>query len=435
MSVLKNLRIEKIVFGGEGLSHFNGKVVFVRFTAPDDLVDAAILKETKSYIKARLECVVKPSPSRQASKCRFFMNCGGCDFLHIPYIEQLRIKNRIMLEIFHNMPEKIQDITASPTVFFYRNKVQLPYRNGELGFYQKGSHTIVNIDNCLITRQGINAVFKTIKVLLKKYGLSSYDEKQGSGYIRNIILRESGSARKIVVIFVVNSMKIKGKLRNLANELAHNNSVHSIFFNGNTSRGNNILGRSFKLMNGKSFLPETITDYKFLLYPGSFVQINIDQAENLYKKAIELLAPNDEDCVFDAFCGPGVISILLSSRVKTILGADLAADAIKSAKLSAKLNNCTNLKFVCKDINNIKRETLLTLTKAVLNPPRGGLSKELSIKLNDIDLIRIVYISCNPQTLKRDIDRLTNYKVERIFPFDMFSQTYHIENVALLLKR
>lgn len=434
MKVLKDLKIEKIVYGGEGLANVDGKVVFIRYTAPGDVVDAIVDKETKSYIRAHVVRVKSASRFRTNAQCPYFQKCGGCDFLHINYAGQLVVKQNIMREIFHNAKSKIAKITPSPKKFYYRNKAQLPYRAGVPGFFRKESHIIVPIEKCLITDSMINSVLNNIKELLMKYKVTSYNETEGSGYVRHIVLRKSEKLKKIMVIFVINSSKIKNKLRHLADELAENELVFSVFANINKERGNNILGKNFKLLKGKSYFVEEILGYDFILYPGSFVQVNLGQAENLYKKVIELLEPAKEDRIFDAYCGPGVLSILLSSRVKNVLGVDLSEDAIKSAVGTARLNNMKNVRFFTSAAEKINQDKLNTFTKAVVNPPRSGISITVAHKFNNSNLERIVYISCNPQTLKRDIERLTNYKLISIHPYDMFPHTYHIENVALLMK-
>ncbi len=430
---LKNIRIVKNVYKGYGLSYINSKTVFVEKAAEDDIVEIEILyKKSNSYF-AKISKIIKPSKFRINNiKCNVFSKCGGCDWLYINYQKQLEIKKSIVSDLFKKFQIKI---TPSKNIYHYRNKNFMPVSTRDnipiIGMYQRNSHNVISHTNCFLIPKIFDEINSFVKAYLIKSKAKIYNEKTHSGTFRHIGFRIN-SESKILIILVTKNSKIPFS-NLLVKEIKKNfKNVVGIIQNINRKKGNRILGDEEKILFGDKFFFEKYGKYVFKLDYSSFSQINYDITVKLYEYIKEKVDKND--LVIDAFCGVGTIGIFLSDKVKKVYLIENNINSYYNLKENIKINNVTNCIPVYGDAN---KEMLLLNDKkintVIFDPPRKGIDKE-TLQNIPKNIRKIIYVSCNPLTQKRDVDLLMEkgFIILNIQLFDMFPNTYHIETVILL---
>lgn len=402
--------IEKLDHEGRGIIR-NGKIIFVENALPGELVEYKILKEKKNYIEAESISIDNPSKFRCNPNCKHYYLCGGCNLLHMDYESALGFKqNKIkeLMDKFLKENVKINNIIHSQEPWNYRNKATF-HVDGKIGYYQKGSNDIIKIENCNIVDKSINELLQYLNENIKLDN------------IYEIIIRKAKYTNDKMIIF-----KINGDIdeKNIINKLK--DKVTSIILYKN---------KKYKKIYGSDKMFEQMEKFKFQMSEDSFFQVNTETAILLYKKVLEYLEPTKEDNVLDLYCGTGTIGIFVSENCKSVTGIEINESAIMNAKENSKINNIKNIKFICKDSGKAVKDLNYEYDKIIVDPPRAGLDKNTIDFLKKSQAKKIVYVSCDPVTLARDLNLLKDeYKVEEITPVDMFPYTHHVECVSLLEK-
>ena len=396
---MEKVKIVAFDHQGRGIAKINNKVVFVPNTLVGEIVNIEILIDKKKYAVGLVKEIVKKSPKRVNVLCPYYDKCGGCDLLHIEYNEQLKLKEEMVKNIFDRYLKKEVKINkiVSGKQYNYRNKVTLQV-NKNIGFFNKSSYDIVNIDNCLIASENINYFINS----LKKMNLKD---------VSQVIIRCSKNTNDKMLAFKTN--------KNIDINLLKDN-VSSLIIND-------------KVIYGKNKIIERLKDYQFVISPNAFFQTNTDMAINLYDTVIEMANFDLNDIVLDLYCGTGTIGIYISKYVKQVLGVEINQSAINDAKENKKINNIKNISFICEDSSKVLKNIKYKPNVVIVDPPRSGLTKKLIDDLLKIKANKIIYVSCNPLTLVRDLNLLENkYDVVSVTPVDMFPNTHHVECVCVL---
>lgn len=441
------LTIKKIGINGEGIGYYRKKITFVKGALPDEVINCEIEEETPKYIRAKLLNIKKKSPYRVEGVRKEFLESGAYGLIHVNYDKQLEFKREIIIDSFNKYlniknPENIiAKVIPSPKEYHYRNKNQFPVainKQGRVvaGLYKEGTNELVDIKDCLVQHKDSNKIIELCKKYIAKFKIPVSISKRFEG-IKYISTRISFYNGDIQVIFVANSKNILG-LDKLVRELKKENAVKSITLNITNDKSHLVMGEENIVLYGKDYIIEKIGHIKYKLSANSFFQLNPLQTKNLFDKVLEFSNVNKNDVVLDAFCGVGSIGQYLSKNCNKVYGIDIIDEAIKNAKENVELNNLENCYYELGDATKIvpklKKEGY-KFDVAIVDPPRSGLGN-LSKYLLSADAKRIVYVSCNPSTLAKDLKiLLKKYKLEKVQPLDMFPQTPNVECVALLIKK
>lgn len=450
--VVKNkeyeLDIESMGFQGEGVAKIDNFTVFVPGAILGEKVRIKILKVEKKFAFGKLLQIIKSSPSRKVPKCGIYERCGGCNIQHMSYEGQLEYKkNRVMDTI--TRIGKVNGVIIHHTIgmeepYSYRNKVQLPVGKSSnpnnpvsIGFYAQRSHNIIDMNICHIQDEVADMVIKLTRRWMKKYNIEPYNEEEDTGLVKHIMVRKGFRTGEVMVVLVTKETELPNSEEFTKTILQNIEGVKSVVQNINPKKTNVILGRKNKTLWGSSYITDYIGEFKFNISPLSFFQINPVQTEKLYDKALEYAALTGEETVFDAYCGTGTISLFLSKKAKKVYGVEIVEDAIKDAIKNAKQNKVENVEFL---VGESEKEIPALIEKGIkpdvvlVDPPRKGCHIDLLKAIVKASPKRIVYVSCDPATLARDLGELQKmgYKTIEIQPVDMFPQTAHIESVALV---
>ncbi len=439
--IIKNLHIDKLVFKGYGLGFDNSVPVFVLNAVPEDILDVVIDYQKKDVLFGSIRKIIKPSQFRKEAECEVFGRCGGCDWLHISYPDQLRFKQDIIKEIFQKFQNvNIESIIASSKHFFYRNKSFLPlserFDQPVIGMFERNSHRVISHKNCLIQPEIFMQISRQFLKYIKLTKTTIYNERTGKGTLRHIGFRISGSSKEILVVVVTKSSKLPFT-KQLVRILSENfPQISGIIQNINPDPGNRILSKKEKILFGKDHLFEKIGNLIFRLNYRSFFQVNNGIAEKLYSFIKDNIKENS--VVIDAFSGIGTIGLFISNKAKQVFCIENNEQAVIDAEFNAKLNNIKNCMF----IRNYVEDEIQVLCSQnqidtiIFDPPRKGLNEKIINVISENKIGQIIYISCNPSTQVRDVGKFIDlgYQIGKMQPFDMFPQTYHIENVVILKK-
>jgi len=436
-----------ISFEGKGVVKLSYGVVFVDGLFPGEEADIEILYKRAGSYFGRVARLINKSPDRIQPRCGVCTACGGCQFQQLSYKAQLEYKRNKVKDAFrrHLKDEvNVKDTIGMDDPYNYRNKIQIPIGrdpHGKIvsGFYRSGTHKIIAIDECHIEDKRASKIVSAVKKLMSAFHYDPYNEDTGYGLIRHLLIKTSYHYDEIMLTIVTTVDEFKGK-NNFVKELVKLcPEIKVIVQNINKRDTNVILGDKERVLYGSGTIKDSILGVDFLISSKSFFQVNPIQVEKLYQKAIDF-AKIDKNCkVFDAYCGIGTISLIASKQAKEVLGVEIVEDAIKDARKNAKLNGINNASFICGDAG----ETLENLAAqdrkfdvVFVDPPRKGLDEKFINSLLKISPPTIVYVSCDPETLARDVSILKeNYYIVEIQPVDMFPQTFHVETVCLLLRR
>ncbi|MGM9647438.1 MAG: 23S rRNA (uracil(1939)-C(5))-methyltransferase RlmD [Eubacteriales bacterium] len=417
---------------GNGVGRIEGKAVFVPRAVDGDTLRVKIIKDTKDYAVARIEEVLTASPHRQESGCPVSNRCGGCVYRHITYAHELELKRSYVRSAFRKAGIEVD---VAPTLFGdecgYRNKVQYPVGEGmTVGFYAPRSHEIVPCGDCALQKPIFTPIIATLQTLLRQAGVIPYREEDGSGLLRHLFLRTSASGEVMVTLVTTSrpfpaAQEIAEKLRTAHPE------VVSVVRNFNDLRSNVILGDRCETISGADVLTDRLCGLTFRLSLLSFYQVNHDIAEVLYQKAAELADLRPGDRVADLFCGAGTIglSVAAMNPASSLIGVEIIPEAVENARENARQNGIRNATFLCTDANTAELEGVDVI---FLDPPRKGCEETLVKRIADLAPRRVVYISCNPDTLARDVARFieAGYAPETVYPVDLFPRTGHVECVV-----
>lgn len=443
---IHNIDIIDLSSEGSGVAKIDEFIIFIEGALPGDFCEIKILKVKKSYAFGKIQKIIKPSSHRVESKCPVFYKCGGCSLQHLEYDQQLIIKQKKVESCLKRIGH-LSEINVKPTIgletpYYYRNKVQYPVReiNNDLkiGFYQKNSHNIVDFYSCLIQNPINEEIISIIKSHMAKYNITAYNEENHTGVVRHIFTRVGHITKEIMVCIVVkgkdsNIIKNKDELIKSLNKIPN---MVSIVLNYNNDKTNVIMGEKVEVLFGKQYIIDYIDNIKFKISAKSFYQVNSIQTERLYNQIIKLLDIDNSHTVVDAYCGIGTISLFIAKYAKKVYGVEIVTDAISDAIENAKINNIDNAEFIVGKAEEVipNRFGKDTVDIVVLDPPRKGCHEDLLNAVLSINPEKIIYVSCEPSTLARDLKLLCqdNYNVTNVIPYDFFPQTMHVECVVLI---
>ena len=442
------LRIEDMSQDGLGIGKAEGYALFVKDTVIGDLAKVKILKTKKNYGFARLEELLEASDKRTEPKCPLARPCGGCQLQMMKYEEQLRWKEQKVrsdlqrLGGFQEIP--MEPIQGMENPFRYRNKAQFPIgydREGKLvaGFYAGRTHTIIPADDCLLGSESNRRILGRILDWMGRYGIAAYREDTGKGLVRHALIRSGFATGEIMVCLVINGKQFpRGK--ELTESLTQIPGMTSITFSSNTRRDNVILGDSYEVLWGQDYITDSIGEIRYQISPLSFYQVNPVQTRRLYRQALEYAGLTGKETVYDLYCGIGTISLFLAQRAGKVFGVEIVPQAVEDARANARLNGITNAEFFAGRAEEIVprqyREQGIRADVVVVDPPRKGCGEELLETMTAMAPEKIVYVSCDPATLARDLKYLCarGYELKKVRAFDQFPQTVHVETVVLLSK-
>ncbi len=434
------LLITDITGEGNGIGRHEGMAVFVPRTAVGDEAVVKIVKIQKNYAYGKLLEVIKPGESRIEPDCDCYRMCGGCVFRHIDYGEEKRVKSAIV----RNALERIGglDIPLNPILFDeangYRNKAQYPISpEGRIGFFAARSHRIIPITDCRLQPPVFSDISRAFEFWIKQFSVSIYSEETGEGLIRHLYIRSAKSG-DILITIVINGETLPHKepLISLLSDML-GDKLAGVCININRKKTNVILGDRLKTLYGKPYITDELCGVKLRVSPLSFAQVNHDMAEKLYSAAADFAAPEGKT-VIDLYCGTGAIGLSMAKRAKSVIGVEIVPQAVEDAIFNAKANGIENARFICDDAAGAAaklRDEGVAADVVIVDPPRKGCDEALlSIIANDFCPERIVYVSCDPATLARDLKILNSYgyKPQSATPADLFPRTSHVETVALL---
>ena len=465
------IKVDKYAFEGKGIGRINLEsasgntepdsfIVFVNGAYPGDTVSAKIKKLKKTYAEAFVEEVLMPSSKRVEPRCKYFGTCGGCKQQDLDYAHQIAFKREQVEDIFKHdggfAEFKIENIIPSKNVFYYRNKMEFSFsefewlkvidENSEIkkGFFV-GLHVpnnfekILDIEECFLQSELSAQILNFSREFFKQRGLSIYNTKTHSGYLRNLVIRQSQKTSDLMinlVTFEKNEFLMKEYVSLIIKKFP---GITTIVNNISTKKASIAVGDSEIVYHGSGYIYDKIGDYKFRISSNSFFQTNTTQAEKLYNTALEYADLRGDEIIYDLYSGAGTIAIYVSGKAKEVYGFEAVESSIFDAKANLELNKTKNVSFVQADLYKSFLPFTSVLPKpdvVILDPPRAGMHSTTVKDVLELSPQKIVYVSCNPSTQVRDIKMFVEggYKLVKIRPVDMFPHTYHIENVALLTK-
>ena len=422
-------------------------VVFVPMTAIGDEIEARILKVKKTYAFGKIEKIITLSAARISPDCPNFSKCGGCVWRHISYDEELKIKSKKVkdaVERIGGISTEFRPIIGSDRVNRYRNKAQFPVGKDKeggavIGFYAFHSHRIIDCDDCALQPEIFKTVMDVTRDFIERTNTDIYDESTGKGRLRHLYIRLGEVTNELMVCYVVNGngLKQEDMLIKMLRESLPN--LKTVVFNSNREKTNVILGNKNRDAYGKGYITDVLCRLKFKISPFSFWQVNRAQAEKLYSKAKEYAKLSGDEVLLDLYCGTGTIGLTMAQDCKQLVGVEIVEDAVNDAKANAEANEINNARFICADAPTAAEQLRKEGTApdvVILDPPRKGCGEELVKTIRKMNPKRVVYVSCDPATLARDLKYFSEngYITHEVTPCDMFPRTAHCESVALLTK-
>lgn len=440
------LTIEDLTHEGNGVGKVDGYPIFIPLALPGEIADVKVVKVNKKFSFGKLLKVHEPSPARVTPPCNVYYKCGGCQLQHMSYEMQCEMKRNqvknVMQKIAHLPDVPVHPVLGMENPWRYRNKIQIPVgeKDGGLitGFYQQRSHHIIeDMDTCIIQDELGDHIVAAVRKIGTELGIRAYDEATHRGELRHIIVRTAYTTNEAMLVLVTRTEKLTKQTQLIEKVTKQFPEIHSIIHNVNSQRTNVILGKESRTIYGEDYIYDKIGDLSFGISAHSFYQVNPIQTKVLYEKALEYANVGKDDIVIDAYCGIGTISLFLAQQAKKVYGVEIVAQAIDDAKANARKNNMDNVEFVVGEAESVMpwwTKQGLCPDVIVVDPPRKGCDASLLEAMIDMNPKRIVYVSCNPSTLARDLRILEDggYHTQEVQPVDMFGQTSHVECVSLL---
>ena len=443
---LLQVSIETATIDGSGVARVDGQVVFVPGALPGERCSVRIAHVGRSAVFAQLLSVLTPSAHRVEPDCPYFPRCGGCALRHMDYEQELALKQahvqscltRIGGQTISALP-----ITGTAQTDGYRNKVQFPVQEQDgrpvAGFFSGKTHRVIPVRHCRIQPDCADAIRGAVLAWMEQYHIRAYDEQTHSGYIRHIYIRFGAESGQILVCIVANCAQLPKKKQLVAALLAAEPGITTIVFSPNTKKGNTVLGTEFHPLYGDGTITDMLCGLQFRLSAPAFYQVNHAQAERLYEKAVQLTGLTGNETVLDLYCGTGTITLCLARHAKKAIGVEIVPQAIEDAKFNAAQNGMENAEFFCMDAGQAAKMLADRRTRPdviVVDPPRKGVSADVIEAISAMAPQRVVYVSCDPATLARDLKLLTaaGYTLRTAEAFDLFPRCAHVETVVLLSK-
>ena len=452
MSIQKNQEyIVDIIdngFEGEGIAKIDNFTIFIPGTIKGEKVRILIVKVLSSHGFGKIVEILGKSQARQDVDCNTYKRCGGCNLRHVKYEETLKMKQNALQSLVNKtLKNKLQvkETVGMENPLHYRNKAQYPIginKQGEpvIGVFANRTHEVIPIDNCLIQNKKSEEIAKFIIEFIKEKNISIYDEKTGKGLVRHIVTKVGIKTGEIMCVIVINGYKIPNENELVENLKTRYPEIKAIVKNINMKNTNVILGQENINLYGNGYIEDILGEYKFKISPLSFYQVNPVQAEKLYNLGVSMAEITKNDVVFDLYCGIGTISLFMSKFAKKVYGIEIIEEAVKMAKENAESNNVSNTEFFAGDVEIVLDDLInnkgLKADVVMFDPPRKGLDKKSIDNILNLRPKKIVYISCNPATLIRDLADFENeYDIKTIIPVDMFPYTSHVECVSVLHRK
>ena len=446
MALQKNKTYRAVIEGysseGLGIARIDGQVVFVHRAVRGEECDILIMKVLKNVAFGKVVNIHVPSTERREPDCPYYGKCGGCDFRHMSYAEELHAKRQRVQDALSRIGGSevvVEEICGAADRLRYRNKSIYPISaQGEVGLYRARTHEVVAVDRCLIQKENADMAANVLRKYIGAYRVPCYDEVTGKGLLRHLYVRTNCKGENLICL-LVNGDKLpyEKELVSMLREALP--QTVGIVLGSNTRRGNAILGDKYRTVWGRNYLEDSLCGLTFKLSVPSFYQVNHDQAEVLYNKAVEFAGLTGEELVVDLYCGAGTITQVMARKAKRVIGAEIVPEAIADAKQNATRNHIDNAEFFCGDAKDIAAELAknnLRPDVICVDPPRKGLAPEVVDAVVSMQPQRVVYVSCDPATLGRDVKRfeVQGYKALRAAAVDLFAGTANIESVVLLEK-
>jgi 23S rRNA (uracil1939-C5)-methyltransferase len=427
---------------GKGIIRIKGQEVHVPNLIPGETAMVEVLRK-RTFITAKVLRIVERSKDRVVPKCSYFDQCGACQLQHLSNKGQAKFKQS-SVEKLMSAYGKVSEILSMEDPYFYRNKVHSTVAYDQKkkiisGIYEENTHRVIPIEQCIIQGKPADDIISSIRELMKSFKMRPYNEDTEEGFLRHILVKTGFVSKEVMVVLVVASTVFPGKNNFVKALLKEHPEITTIVMNINNRKTSVVLGITEKVLFGKGYIEDTLCGRVFQISPKSFYQINPIQTEILYGTAIEMASLTGNEVVLDAYCGIGTISLIVSSKVKHVIGVELNKDAVSDATRNAKRNKVTNTLFYNDDAGNFmidlaaKKQNIDTV---FMDPPRSGSDEKFLSSLIKLGPKQVIYISCNPTTQERDLRYLTKhgYKVTEIQPVDMFPHTFHVECVVRLEK-
>ncbi|MBE6014662.1 MAG: 23S rRNA (uracil(1939)-C(5))-methyltransferase RlmD [Lachnospiraceae bacterium] len=442
--------IEDMSTTGEGIGKADGFTLFIKDAYVGDTVEAKVMKAKKTYGFAKLTKIITPSPDRVTPRCPIHKACGGCQIQALSYNKQLELKDKIikndLVRIGGFEEEYINSITE-PIIgmeepYHYRNKAQYPIgldKEGNVvaGFYAGRTHSIIPGTDCAIGVPENKEILEMILAYMKTCKVAPYDEKSGKGLVRHVLIRKGFKTGEIMVCVIING-KTLPKSEILVDKLTGIPGMASISLNINEKNTNVIMGDTLKTLWGRDYIEDYIDDIKFRISPLSFFQVNPQQTEKLYNKALEYAGIQPGETVWDLYCGIGTISLFMAKKAERVYGVEIVPEAIEDARDNARINGLDNATFYVGKAEEVLPEKYekegIFADVIVVDPPRKGCDKDCLDTILKMQPKRVVYVSCDPATLSRDLKILAagGYELKKVCGVDQFGHTMHVESIALL---
>lgn len=450
------LSINKVVSGriltleenGYGILQVQKDRVFVKGVLPQEEVKVKITKKLRDgYVGSVLE-ITQKKEGRVKSECDIYEKCGSCHLLHCTYelqiqLKKVRIEKAIKASSLANI--KVHDVMGMKHPYAYRNKIIVGFAKGKdrkihAGFYEEYSHTIIPFQRCLLHDEACDRLIQSITKLVEKFRIEPYNEDRRQGFLRHVLLRRGTISKQIMVVLVVNNSQFPARKNFVQALVKLHPEITTIVQNVNSRKTSIVLGNEERILYGKGYIEDTLCGYSFRISAKSFYQINHEQCERLYEKALSLCKLKGNERLLDAYCGIGTIGMYASSLVKEVLGVELNKDAVQDAKNNAMLNRIQNIRFVAEDAGKFMVKAAQQKQKfdvVIMDPPRSGSSKEFMDACGKLRPKQIVYISCDPMTQIHDLEyfKKLGYSTQDMYLVDMFPNTQHVESVVLIQRK
>ena len=425
---------------GLGIARIEGQVVFVHRAIRGEDCDVLILKVLKNAAFGKVAAIHTNSPHRIEPDCPYYGKCGGCDFRHMDYAEELWAKRQRVQDALRRLGGSnvaVEEILGAETTERYRNKSQYPIAaDGSVGFYRARTHQVTDIDHCLIQMSAADGAAQAVRQYIRQFGVACYDENTGRGLLRHLYVRSNTRGESLICL-LVNGEKLPHEpelVELLRREVP---GAVGVVLGTNTQKGNAILGDRYRTVWGEDTITDTLCGLQFRLSVPSFYQVNHHQAERLYEKAVEFAALTGAETVLDLYCGAGTITQVMARHAQEVIGAEIVPEAIGDAKENARRNGIDNVRFFCGDASAVAADFAAKHMRPdviCVDPPRKGLAPEVVEAAASMEPGRIVYVSCDPATLGRDVKRFADhgYRAVRAAAVDLFPRTANVESVVLL---
>lgn len=426
---------------GRGVVKNNSFPVFVPNLMIGEEAEIDIIKEGKSYHLGRVLKRLNDSKDRVMAPCPYYHVCGGCQLQHMTYEAQLLMKQKRVedaLKHIAGLYVKVLPILGMNTPWHYRNKVQMAFENGPkgliAGFYKEKTRKVIDIKSCLIEHASGDEIVVTIKHLMNEYGIKAYDAISKQGFIRHVIVRKGFVTQEVMVVIIGGKKEFPKQSAIVKRLLENHPEITTIVFQHQPDNTNVVKGNDVSVLHGNGYIQDVIGGLTFRIGASSFFQVNPIQTEVLYQEAMARAKILKSDIVLDAYCGVGTLSLMAAQYAQHVYGVEIVKEAIDHANTNQQLNHVQNVTFIAEDATTyMQKENIPKFDVVLVDPPRDGLQPPFIEVLKAMQPKKIVYVSCEPSSLARDLKQLKAlYHIESVQPVDMFSQTYHVETVVLL---